>query len=337
MQSGLARLGLMRALALLVSLLLLATGLHVGTRHYCAAANLTAQNTTTTLAHARHLHAAMQGARTALQNMPKPLENSLSDSEDFGRWLHETGNQHYLQLQQLTIRNEQAADPLKPVIRATFRVEAPLLQIILLLHNLQRFPRLVCYDTLHLHHGSPDTPQRYVADITLHMYALPIPPPPTSPVNLPATPSTPEQISADLQKVALIGQKADIVQKRLQAASAAINLAERITVLPPPLPPPTNNSEVAIAPPTPPPPPPPPAPEPLFVLRGISFSDNKPLTLLNNRWRQTGELVSSNGGWYVGGIEPTRVILINTQGVKRVIPFFSPPPPPSQTAQARTP
>jgi hypothetical protein len=332
MQSGLARLGLIRALALPLCPLLLAGALLLGTRHYCAVTNQQTNLTATALTHARELQATAHYATATLHAIPNTPPSYLSESEDFGRWLNEAGNQHYIQLQQLAIKNEPTGDPIKPPIRSSFRVEAPLPQIILLLHNLQRFPQLVGYDALHLHHGSPSTPPRYVADITLHLYALTRPArslPQTAP---PATPSTLAQLIADRQQITLIRQKANLVQRQLHMAATGLNLADYIQLSPPPVPPPppTNVIALAIAPP---PPEPTPAPEPLFVLRGISFSSGKPLTLLNNRWRQVDDLVTSNGGWRVARIEPTGVVLVNTQGVQRTIPLYPtrtpavPPPP----------
>jgi hypothetical protein len=338
MQSGLTRLGLVPTLTLLALPLLLAGATVLGTRHYCTRADRDTRARTTAMAHARELYTALQGARTTLRDLPIPAESTAGDSEDFGRWLHDAANQHYIQLQQLAIRHERPADPVHPVIRATFRMEAPISQLILLLYNLQRFPRLICYDAIHLHHGSPNgTGPTYVAEITLLQYALPALPAPPLASALPATPLAAEQILIDRQTMARLRKKAGHLQRQLLAATSALNLADTITITPPPTapPPPTNQVEVAVAP-LPPPPPPPPA-EPVFDLRGISFSGNRPLTLLNNRWRQTGDLVSSNGGWHIGAIEPARVILVNTQGIPRILPFFPTPPPPPQTAQLRTP
>ena len=172
MQSGLAKLGYAGLILILLVPLLLIVGLRSGAHSYCVKAmhKVTEQNAA--IVHAIEMEGALRQARAAIQAVKVSTLHDFTGTEDFGRWIHEAGKQQQLTLQNLTLNKDATIGQLTPAFTASFRVEQSLPKILLLLHNLQSPQRLVLYDAIHLHIGAPSDPQVYVADITLHSYAL---------------------------------------------------------------------------------------------------------------------------------------------------------------------
>ena len=126
------------------------------------------------------------------------------------------------------------------------------------------------------------------------------------------TPAAPEN-NVDSQLIAIVHQKASTVLSMVKAAANTMDLSAYISVPPDCPPPPTNVTEVVQSRP--------PEPPPVFDLHGVSFSNQRALALLNNRWQGVGDLVSSNG-IRISEIGSDRVVLVDRQGLRKVVTLY---------------
>jgi len=172
MQSGLAKLGYAGLLALLLVPMLAAVGVRFATCAYCRKSNRTVAEQTATLSQVVEMEGTLRRAHAAFRAVTESAAQDFSEPDVLGRWLHEIANRQRLTLKNLTLKKDPSANPIAPALTASFCSEAPLPQIILLLHNLQASNRLVVFDAIHMHLGDAGNTPRYVADITLHVYAL---------------------------------------------------------------------------------------------------------------------------------------------------------------------
>ena len=172
MQTGLAKFGYTGLVAILLLPVLAAVGVRFSSRSYCARVDQELAAKTALVSNTAEMEGTLQQARTALRAATGPVINDLIETEEFGRWLHETTKQHHITLKNLALKKNPDANPLTPTLTASFRIEQPLPQILLLLQHLQAPSRLLVCDSVHLRLGSSDKPPLYAADITLHVYAL---------------------------------------------------------------------------------------------------------------------------------------------------------------------
>lgn len=119
--------------------------------------------------------------------------------------------------------------------------------------------------------------------------------------------------AADVSLISAVSQKATDVLRLFASATNTMDLSSRISVKPAPVESPNTNDVVSITPPSP--------PEPTFELRGLSPHTGKPFALINGRWFGVGEAVAADGTRVVK-IASDHVVLVNTQGVQRVVPFY---------------
>ena len=118
---------------------------------------------------------------------------------------------------------------------------------------------------------------------------------------------------ADNQLIATVRQKSASVLRLRNAATNTLNLAEYIAIKPAQAESPTNATPIT-----------PlrlPEPEPVFVLRGLSSGNQRPLALVNNRWYGVGDRVASSGV-RIAKIENNQVVLVDTQGVQQVVTLY---------------
>ena len=172
MRSGLARFGYAGLISILLVPVIVAAGVRIGVRSYCAKMDRTLVAQAATLSRAVEMELALQQARTAIRSLPKSATGDLTGTEEFGRWLREAGKQQHLVLQNLTFNKDPAANPLTPALTASFRVEQSFPRILLLLHRLQDFQRLILYDSISLRSVNQLAPPVYLADVTLHAYSI---------------------------------------------------------------------------------------------------------------------------------------------------------------------
>ncbi len=172
MRSGLTKLGYAGISALLLIPVAIIFCVRAGTHSYCAKYDQEAEDQAVILAQVAAMEGALQQARSAIRSIAGFATHDFTEAEAVGRWLHETANQQHLTFQNLTLKRDPSANPQVPTFIASFRIEQPLSQIILFLHNLQTPARMVVFDTVRLRMGDPGKPRPYVADITLHVYAL---------------------------------------------------------------------------------------------------------------------------------------------------------------------
>lgn len=131
-------------------------------------------------------------------------------------------------------------------------------------------------------------------------------------VLLAADPSAPAETNADDRLIDTVRRRVAEVTRLANAATNSVDLTARLSVQMTPTGTPTNVTETVIAPP--------PAPEPVFVLRGLSLT-GRPLALLNGHWFGVGDRVSADG-ILLAKVGTDRVVLVNTQGVQRVISLY---------------
>ena len=127
-----------------------------------------------------------------------------------------------------------------------------------------------------------------------------------------ASPAAPDP-HADDALIATVRQKAKTILHLATAATNTVDLAARICMQPVQTDAHTNTN-VTVQPNLP-------APEPIFNLRGLSTSTGKPLALLNGRWFAEGDLVSTDG-IRISKIGGDRVVLVDKQGVERVVKLY---------------
>jgi hypothetical protein len=124
----------------------------------------------------------------------------------------------------------------------------------------------------------------------------------------------PDESNTDDRLIAAVRQRVAEVTRLAHAATNSVDLTARLSAQMP-VPATGTTTNVAVAAPTPPP-----AAETVFTLRGLSLA-GKPLALLNGRWFGVGDRVSADG-IRLSKIEAGRVVLVDTQGVQRVISLY---------------
>ena len=312
MQSGLTRLSYSSIGALLLIPLVLSICLQLGTRNYCTCADQMAMAQRTTLAQIADLEFALRQAQANLHTAMATATLDFSELKAFDRWMRDVAEQQHIKLQKLTLKTDSAAPPLIPAFTATFRTEQPWPQLLLLLQTLQQPSRLVVFDSLLLRPSTPgEITSLCLVDITLHTYALTnlsILSTELSPASAPdsqhGTPdhaliTTAHQVGTTVMRLASVATNSADWSTRLLTLQAQEQPAPASTNAPAPIPPPA---------------------EPVFELRGMSCSAGRPMALLNGHWVTTGDRLMSTGH-RVSRIENNHVILVDTQGVMRVVTF----------------
>lgn len=122
----------------------------------------------------------------------------------------------------------------------------------------------------------------------------------------------PDEPNTDDRLIAAVRQRVAEVTRLAHAATNSVDLTARLSAQ---MPATGTTTNVAVAAPTPPP-----AAETVFTLRGLSLA-GKPLALLNGRWFGVGDRVSADG-FRLAKVDPDRVVLVDTQGVQRVISLY---------------
>jgi len=130
---------------------------------------------------------------------------------------------------------------------------------------------------------------------------------------LAANPPVAADVRVDNQLIATVRQKADSVLRLKTASTNTLDLNEYLAVQSARTE--ALNRTAAAAPSrlseT----------EPVFALRGLSSSNNRPLALLNSRWYGVGELVTSNG-LRIAQIGNNHVVLVDAQGIRQVVTLY---------------
>jgi hypothetical protein len=172
MQSGLARFGYAGLISALLIPFVVVVGVRLGVRSYCARESQKVAAQTRMLSRSAEMEIALQQARGSVRSIQGMLFHEFAGSEEFGRWLRETARQQHVVLQNLAFNKDPSASPLTPALTASFRIDQPLPQVLLLLQNLQTAPRMVLIDSIRLRLGAQNDPPTYSADVVLHAYSL---------------------------------------------------------------------------------------------------------------------------------------------------------------------
>ena len=113
------------------------------------------------------MEAACREARLTLDLFRRGAPGEPGTTDEFGRWLRETGKRHGVEVQGLVIGKESGANPHAPALRATFHADQHLGRLVPFLHGLQDDPRLVSFDTLRLRTSEPPVAGHYSMDVAL--------------------------------------------------------------------------------------------------------------------------------------------------------------------------
>lgn len=172
MQSGLARFGYSGLVSALLIPFVVVVGVRLGVRSYCARENQKVAAQTQILSRSAEMEVTLQQARSSVRSIRSMVFHEFSSSEEFGRWLRESARQEHVVLQNLAFNKDPSSSPLTPALTASFHLDQPFPQILLLLQSLQASPRMVLVDSVRLRLGAQSDPPTYSADVVLHAYSL---------------------------------------------------------------------------------------------------------------------------------------------------------------------